>query len=60
MISNEYDTIWMKTFKKHAKKQDAKVWFAGIGIVNAESVENPVFKDEPYSMAFEDFVKILE
>jgi len=49
-----------ETFKNHAKKQNAKVWFAGVGIANAESVENPVFKDQPYYVAFEDFIKILE
>ena len=57
---NEYDTLWMETFKNHAKKQNAKVWFAGVGIANAESVENPVFKNQPYYVAFEDFLKILE
>jgi hypothetical protein len=57
---NEYDILWMETFKSHAKKQNAKVWFAGVGIANAESVENPVFKDQPYYVAFEDFIKILE
>ena len=57
---NDYDTIWMETFKNHAKKQNAKVWFAGVGLANAESVENPVFKDQPYYVAFEDFLKVLE
>ncbi len=56
---NEYDTIWMETFKVHAKKQNAKVWFAGIGIANAKSVDLPIFKDQPYYIAFDDFVKIL-
>ena len=56
----EYDVLWMETFKQHAKKQNAKVWFAGVGIANAESVENPVFKDQPYYVAFEDFIKILD
>ena len=56
---NEYDVVWMETFKNHAKKQHAKVWFAGVGIANAESIENPVFKDQPYYVAFEDFIKIL-
>ena len=46
--SNEYDVLWMETFKNHAKKQHAKVWFAGVGIANAESVENPIFKNQPY------------
>ena len=57
---NEYDVLWMETFKNHALKQNAKVWFAGVGIANAESVENPVFKDQPYYIAFEDFIKILD
>ena len=57
---NEYDVLWMETFKEHAKKQNAKVWFAGVGLANAESVESPVFKDQPYYVAFDDFVKILE
>ncbi|MCL7755065.1 Na(+)-translocating NADH-quinone reductase subunit F [Polaribacter sp. Z022] len=57
---NEYDAIWMETFKNHAIKQNAKVWFAGVGIANAESVDNPVFKNQPYYEAFDDFIKIIE
>lgn len=56
---NDYDVLWMETFKNHAKKQNAKVWFAGVGIANAESVESPVFKDQPYYLAFDDFIEIL-
>lgn len=56
---NEYDVLWMETFKEHAIKNGAKVWFAGVGIANAESVDNPVFKNQPYYLAFEDFVEIL-
>jgi len=53
-----YDVLWMETFKNHALKQNAKVWYAGIGIANAESIELPVFKDQPYYIAFDDFIKI--
>jgi len=56
---NEYDTVWMETFKNHAQKQNAKVWFAGVGLANAESVDSPVFKDQPYYVAFDDFIKII-
>ena len=56
----DYDVLWMETFKAHAKNQNAKVWFAGVGIANAESVENPVFKDQPYYVAFDDFITILD
>ena len=54
----EYDVLWMETFKEHALKQNAKIWYAGIGIANAESVDLPVFKDQPYYIAFEDFIRI--
>jgi len=50
-----YDTIWMETFKAHAKTQEAQVWFAGVGIANAASADLPVFKDQPYYVAFDDF-----
>jgi len=58
--AQNYDVIWMETFKEHALKQNAKVWLAGVGIANAESIEMPVFKDQPYYVAFEDFIKIIE
>lgn len=54
---NAYDPIWMETFIQHAQKNNAVVWFAGVGIANAESVENPVFLNQPYYLAFDDFVK---
>ncbi|CAM1344847.1 Na(+)-translocating NADH-quinone reductase subunit F [Tenacibaculum amylolyticum] len=56
--NEDYDVVWMETFKSHAKKQNASVWFAGVGIANAESVDLPVFKDQPYYVAFEDFLKL--
>ena len=56
----DFDAIWMQTFVEHAKKQEASVWFAGVGLANAESVEMPVFKDRPYYVAFEDFIRVYE
>lgn len=55
---NEYDVLWMETFKEHAKKNNAKIWFAGVGLANAESIDLPVFKNKPYYVAFDDFVEI--
>ncbi|SEB97604.1 hypothetical protein SAMN04489761_2142 [Tenacibaculum sp. MAR_2009_124] len=57
--TEEYDVLWMETFKEHAKKQNAKVWFTKIGIANSESTELPVFKNKPYYLAFEGFTEIL-
>ncbi len=53
-----FDTVWLETFKDHAKKKNAKVWYAGVGIANVESVELPVLKDKPYYVSFEKFSKI--
>ena len=58
--SQSFDAVWMETFTQHAKKQNARVWFAGVGLANAESVEMPVFKNHPYYVAFDDFIKIHE
>ncbi len=58
--SQLFDAVWMETFAEHAKKQNAHVWFAGVGLANAESVDMPVFKDQRYYVAFDDFIKILE
>ncbi|MCK0132366.1 Na(+)-translocating NADH-quinone reductase subunit F [Flavobacteriaceae bacterium F08102] len=55
-----YDEGWMETFKQHAIEQKAKVWFAGVGIANAESIEMPVFRDQPYYVSFDEFVKVIE
>lgn len=43
-----FDSVFLETFKTHAKKQNAKVWLAKIGLANAESVDLPVFKNQPY------------
>lgn len=56
---NDYDVIWMETFKAHAKKKNAKVRFAGVGIANAENIEKPVTKYEDYHIYFEGFQDLL-
>lgn len=57
---NSYDVVWMETFRQHAIKNNARVWYAGVGIANAESVEMPVFKNKPYYVAFDNFERILD
>ncbi len=54
-----FDSVFLETFKTQAKKQNAKVWLAKIGLANAESVELPVFKNQPYYIAFNDFEKLV-
>ncbi len=51
----KHNRIWLETFKQHALKSNAKIWLAYIAIANAESVALPVFKNQPYYFAFNDF-----
>jgi len=48
-----YDVIWMETFKEHARKQNAKVVFAGVGLGHPENKEEPPYLDEDYLLQYE-------
>jgi hypothetical protein len=48
-----YDVVWMETFKNHARKQNAKVLFAGIGLGNIKNKYLPPNLDEEYLLQFE-------
>lgn len=56
---NNYDTVWMETFKNHAAKSKAKVLFAGVGIANAIDYEKPVSKNQDYVINYEGIQEIL-
>jgi len=49
---NNFDMIWMETFKKHAKENDAKVLYAGVGLGNPDGEKLPVFLDEEYLIEY--------
>lgn len=49
---NNYDVIWMETFKKHAHAKDAKVLYAGVGIGNPNGEELPIYLNEEYLMEY--------
>jgi len=56
VISNfpiTYDVIWMETFKNHARTQQAKVVFAGVGLGNAEDKTKPPNLNEKYLLQYE-------
>lgn len=54
----EYDAIWMETFKEHATKLKAKVLYAGVGIANASDYEKPVTKNEDYIINYNGIKEI--
>jgi hypothetical protein len=50
--ANNYDVIWMESFKKHARDQDAKVLYAGVGLGNPQGESLPIFLNEEYLMEY--------
>ncbi|MBT8309179.1 MAG: Na(+)-translocating NADH-quinone reductase subunit F [Flavobacteriaceae bacterium] len=56
---NNYDVVWMETFKNHARDKDAKVLFAGVGLANAKDRNLPVFLNEDYEMEYNG-IQVIE
>ena len=49
---NNYDVVWMETFKKHAREKDAKVLYAGVGLSNPEDENLPIYLNEEYLIEY--------
>lgn len=49
---NNYDVVWMETFKKHAHEKEAKVLYAGIGLGNPNGDHLPIYLNEEYLMEY--------
>jgi hypothetical protein len=56
---NNYDVIWMESFKKHAREKDAKVLYAGVGLGNPNGEDLPVYLDEEYLIEYNG-IQVLE
>ncbi|NLP58512.1 Na(+)-translocating NADH-quinone reductase subunit F [Lutibacter sp. B1] len=48
-----FDVVWMETFKNHARKNNAKVLFAGVGLGSVINKREPPKKDEEYLLQYE-------
>jgi len=49
---NNYDVVWMETFKKHALEKEAKVLYAGVGLGNPNGEDLPIYLNEDYLMEY--------
>lgn len=49
---DEYDVVWMETFREHARSKDAKVLFAGVGLGNKDVAGDPVYLNQPYLLNY--------
>ncbi len=56
---NNYDVIWMETFKKHAYEKDAKVLFAGVGLANPKGEDLPIYLNEEYLIEYNG-IQVIE
>ena len=56
---NNYDLVWMETFKKHALEKEAKVLYAGVGIGNPEGDELPIYLNEDYLIEYNG-IQVIE
>lgn len=56
---NNFDVIWMETFKSHAREHNAKVLYAGVGLANTEDSTKPLFKDEEYLLEYNG-IQVIE
>lgn len=48
-----YDIIWMETFKNHARQQQAKVLYAGVGLSAKNDNSKPPFLNEDYLLQYD-------
>ena len=53
-----HDREFMQKVKKHADKFDAKAYYAGVGLYNAEDPNRPLRKGEPYQIHFKGLLPI--
>ena len=56
---NNYDVVWMETFKKHAFDKDAKVLYAGVAVGNPEGEDLPVYLDKEYLIEYNG-IQVIE
>ena len=56
---NNYDIVWMETFKKHAFEKDAKVLYAGVAVGNPNGDDLPVYLNQDYLMEYNG-IQVIE
>ncbi len=53
-----YDQIWMETFKTHAKSKNAKLLFGGVGLANNEDMDKPLNHESGYIVKYNGLKEI--
>ena len=56
---NNYDVVWMETFKEHAREHNARVLYAGVGLGNPKSESLPLYLNEEYLLEYNG-IQVIE
>lgn len=56
--ANAYDPELMEIIKEHAKKFEAKTYYAGVGLGHGSDYGKPVLKDEDYTLVYNGLKEI--
>ena len=54
-----FDDVVLDNVKEHALKYEARTYYAGVGLSNAEDRNLPVYLNEPYIVDYEGLIEIL-
>jgi len=54
----EYDRIWMESFKVHAVSKKAILLFAGVGLANSENMEKSISSKSGYIVKYNGLKEI--
>ncbi|WP_370226675.1 Na(+)-translocating NADH-quinone reductase subunit F [Mesoflavibacter sp.] len=57
--ANNYDVVWMESFKKHAQEHNAKVLYAGVGLGNPQGEDLPIYLNEEYLIEYNG-IQVIE
>jgi len=56
----KYDRDLMKKIKAHADTQEARTFFAGVGLSNAADRSLPVYLNEPYLVDYDGLIEFKD
>ena len=56
---NNYDVVWMETFKKHAFEKEAKVLYAGVAVGNPKGEDLHIYLNEEYLIEYNG-IQVIE
>jgi len=54
----DFDKVFMDTVRAHADKFEAKTYYAGVGLANADDYDLPLKTNDPYAINFQGLQKI--